>query len=141
MGEEHYVKQGEYLAQIARAHGFADYRTIWDAPENQELKAKRKNPNVLYPGDKVFIPDRETREETRPTRKKHRFELQGERLHLRIVLLGLDKKPLKGHECTLAVAGDTEEVTTKADGLLEMRILETATEGKLLDKDRPEASF
>ena len=62
MGKNHYVEQGEYLAQIARSYGFVDYNTIWDAPENQGLKDKRKNPNILFPGDKLFIPDKETKD-------------------------------------------------------------------------------
>jgi hypothetical protein len=51
MGTCHSVVQGEYLSKIARSYGFADYKTIWDAAENKHLKAQRKNPNILYPGD------------------------------------------------------------------------------------------
>ncbi len=137
MGQTHYVKQGEYLAQIARSYGFADYKTIWDAPENSDLKEKRKNPNVLFPGDKLFIPDRETREESRATEARHKFELQGEPLQLRIVLLGLNNKPLQGHECTLNVEGESKEITTKSDGLLKREIPTNAATGRLLDRGKP----
>ena len=39
---EHIVRQGEHLARIARQHGFSDYQTIWDHPENAQLKQKRE---------------------------------------------------------------------------------------------------
>lgn len=141
MGKYHTVEQGEYLAMIARNYGFASWKTIWDAAENQELKDKRKNPNILFPGDKVFIPDKETREETRATEKKHKFELQSEPLKVRIVLLGLKNKPLEGHECTLTVEGVSEKITTKADGKLEMTVSEKAAQGRLADLGRPGPQF
>ena len=131
------VKQGDYLSKIARAYGFADYQTIWDAPENQKLKDRRKNPNILYPGDELVIPDKETKEESRPTEKRHKFELQGDKLMLRIVLLDLDKKPMSGCNCMLIVETDNKDFTTKSDGLLEEDISEKATTGKLLDKGKP----
>jgi hypothetical protein len=137
MGQYHTVAQGEFISLIARSHGFADYKTIWDAPENSDLKAERKNPNVLFPGDQVFIPDKKLGEETRSTEGKHRFELQGHKLMLRIKLEGLKKEPLTGHECTLAVAGDPEAFTTDGDGIIEKEIPALAGQGQLVDRGKP----
>src|SRR5437016_6321963 len=125
MGKTHIVVQGEFLSKIARAYGFASHLTIWDAPENKDLKEKRQNPNILFPGDKLFIPDKETKEESRPTERKHKFELQGEKLMLRIVLMGLKNKPLEGHECTLIAEGNRKDITTRTDGLLQEDIPES----------------
>ena len=136
MAKTHIVEQGDYLSKIARTFGFVDYKTIWDAPENKDLKEKRKNPNVLFPGDELVIPDKEIREESRATEKKHKFELQTEPLHLRIVLLGLDKKPLDSHECILTVDGEPNDITTPSDGRLDEEIFEQAAAGKLLDKGK-----
>jgi hypothetical protein len=57
MAIDHTVVQGEYLSKIARNYGFSDYRTIWEHPKNAALKQARQNPNVLFPGDRLFIPD------------------------------------------------------------------------------------
>jgi nucleoid-associated protein YgaU len=57
MAIDHTVVQGEYLSKIARSYGFSDYRTIWEHPKNAALKQARQNPNVLFPGDRLFIPD------------------------------------------------------------------------------------
>ena len=137
MGQYYYIKQGDHLSRVARENGFADFHTIWDAAENKDLKDKRKNPNILFPGDKVFIPDKETKEESRTTEKKHKFELQGDPLQLRIVLMGLKNKPLKGHDCILTVEGDATEVITSSDGLVRKVIPENTQTGKLLDRGEP----
>ena len=47
------VKPGDHLAKIAANHGISSYLTLWTAGDNAELRAKRKNPNVLFAGDVV----------------------------------------------------------------------------------------
>jgi N-acetylmuramoyl-L-alanine amidase len=141
MAKTHTVAQGEFLAKIARNYGFTNWQTIWDAPENKDLKDKRKNPNILFPGDKLVIPDKETREETKATEQKHKFELQTEPLKVRIVLMGLKSKPLEGHECTLTIESDSEKITTKSDGKLEMTVTEKASQGRLVDLGKPGPQF
>lgn len=138
MGKTHFVVQGEYLSKIARAYGFADFQTLWDAPENKDLKEKRKNPNILYPGDKLFIPDKEIREEARATEKKHRFELLGENLMLRIKLMDYSNKPVAGHQCTLIVENDARDFKTQSDGMLEEEISTDQGSGKLLSRGKPD---
>src|ERR1035438_5291586 len=59
------VKQGDHLSRIADQFGFSDYRVIWDYAGNADLKAQRKNPHVLFPGDSVIIPDKEQRPQPR----------------------------------------------------------------------------
>jgi uncharacterized protein involved in type VI secretion and phage assembly len=49
------LRQGDYLAKLAFAHGF-DADKAWNDGKNAELKAKRKNPNILHPGDIVYFP-------------------------------------------------------------------------------------
>jgi len=57
MPTRHKVRQGECLASLAARYGIRDWRTIYDDPANDELQELRPNPNVLYPGDIVQIPD------------------------------------------------------------------------------------
>lgn len=52
----HVVQPGDRLSRIAFLHGYASTAAIWDAPENAELRGKRKNPEILMPGDRVFLP-------------------------------------------------------------------------------------
>ena len=54
----HRVKQGECLTSIAARYGFADWRAIYQHPNNAELRKKRPNPSLLFPGDALFIPEK-----------------------------------------------------------------------------------
>lgn len=56
MGAEYIVKKGDYLTKIAHDHGFDDWRTIYNSPENGAFKAKRPNPDLIHPGDRIIIP-------------------------------------------------------------------------------------
>lgn len=56
----HTVKQGETFCSIAKAHGCGDWHAVYDDQANADLRARRRNPNVLDPGDVVTIPDSAT---------------------------------------------------------------------------------
>jgi hypothetical protein len=53
--EPHVVGQGEYLTAIAYARGVT-VDGIWNDPANASLRAVRANPEVLAPGDVVYVP-------------------------------------------------------------------------------------
>ena len=50
------VKQRDYVDSIADQYGF-DPEEVWNDDKNKTLKEKRKSPNILAPGDVLFIPD------------------------------------------------------------------------------------
>ncbi len=129
------VKQGEHLSRIAHQYGFADYRTIWEHPNNAALKNKRKNPNVLFPGDQVFIPDKQEKGESCATTKRHRFQVARPPLKLRIVVKDFDDQPVANTECELEVEGAVYKLKTNAQGLIEKEIPRTAERGKLTIPD------
>jgi N-acetylmuramoyl-L-alanine amidase len=135
MPTEHVVKQGEHLSQIAKQYGFFDYRRIWDHPQNAALKALRQNPNVLFPGDRLHVPDKELKKETRPTGQRHVFRIPGSSLMLRFRVKTLDKEPAANVACELEVDGATVQLTANADGEVERRIPATARGGKLIVRD------
>jgi N-acetylmuramoyl-L-alanine amidase len=113
------VKQGDYISSIAAENGFTDYRIIWDHGQNAELKQKRQNPNVLFPGDRLFIPDREEKHEPCPTDQKHIFKARRSTLRLRLILEDFYEEPIAGVPCDLVVRGDTRRVTTDGTGKLD----------------------
>ncbi len=125
MSSYHTVAQGEHLSSIAKKYGFSSYKTIWDHSQNAELKNKRQNPNVIFPGDRLFIPDREEKTESRNTEKKHRFELKREKLKLRLVLEDLYEKPIANAKCELHVEGEQFKLTTDGQGKIERDIKPT----------------
>lgn len=52
------VKQGDYLARIAFLRGF-DADEVWGDARNDELRALRPDPDLLAPGDILFVPGRD----------------------------------------------------------------------------------
>jgi hypothetical protein len=129
------VKQGDYLPKIAAENGFYDYLTIWDHAENKQLKDKRKNPNVLAPGDDLFIPDKTLKQESGATGKTHRFKVKPGKLLLRLVLEDLYWKPIANAKCELHVDGALFQVVSLADGKIETEIPATAQQAELVVKD------
>ena len=129
MPKVHVVEQGEHLSDIAARHGFSSFRVIWDHPENAELKKKRKNPNILFPGDRLFIPDKELREEARPVDQLHRFEAVREELQLRVKVLDLTDKP-EGGPCFL-VAGGVPNPMAENDNVFEDFIQSDVKEARM----------
>jgi hypothetical protein len=131
MATQHTVKQGEYLSRIAAGYGFQDYRAIWNHPNNAKLAKLRKTPNVLFPGDVLFIPDKQIKKEMIPTEKVHRFRLSVPSLKLRIVIKDYHNQAISNADCELEVEGVLHKVRSDAQGLIEHEILRTAEEGKL----------
>jgi hypothetical protein len=76
---------GDCVSSIAIAHGF-DWASVWDHPQNTDLRRRRRTANILQPGDRVFVPEREVKRESGATQKRHIFSMKGvpARLRLRI---------------------------------------------------------
>jgi N-acetylmuramoyl-L-alanine amidase len=131
----HVVQQGEHLASIAEKYGFVDYRTIWDHAQNRELKQKRQDPNILFPGDEVFIPDRNPKEYEGETEQRHTFQVKKRPLKLRLVLRDFTNQPLAQAQCELQVAGASHALTADGDGKIEQTIPPSAADATLTVRD------
>jgi len=125
------ITQGDHLSGIAQKFGFANFETIWNHGNNQALKNKRKDPHVLYPGDQLFIPDRNMKTVSVPTTKVHRFRTTSKPLLLRIALKDFDDKPIANTPCELDVEGKVQKLTTDGKGQIEAKIPKTAQKGTL----------
>ena len=126
------IRQGDHVSRIATAFGFTGHNGIWNHPNNADLKSARQTPHVLLPGDKLFIPDRETREEPRPTDKRHQFVAHRDSLMLLIALQDNDFEPISGANCELRVESDTVTRATDSSGLLQKPIKSTDANGSLV---------
>jgi hypothetical protein len=126
----HTVSQGECISSIAWQHGFFP-NTIWNDPANGALKSARRDPNVLYPGDVVFIPEKQIKQVDAVTEKKHTCVLKGVPAKLRLRILDGDV-PRANAKYKLAVDGRWFEGTTDGDGKLEHTIPPGAQRGYLL---------
>ena len=136
----HVIRQGDHISAVARRYGFADWGTIWRHAENAELREKRPNPHVLSPGDRLFVPDLEAREESGDTTERHRFRVLGKDLKLRLRLLDFDNEPLRDTECDLHVSAERHRLHTDSDGFVE-HVVPRDTKQVLLTFGDPEVPF
>jgi putative peptidoglycan binding protein/LysM domain-containing protein len=136
MANYHTVAQGEHLSSIAKKYGFSTYKTIWDHGQNADLKSKRQNPNVIFPGDRLFIPDKIEKIEARGTEAKHRFELKTEKLRLRLVLEDQYEKPIANAPCELHIENDIRHVTSDGQGKIEQEIPSNAERARLIIRSK-----
>jgi hypothetical protein len=130
MSETHIVQAGEYMETIAEKFGFRDYHTIYDHPNNKDFKTLRPNPHILYPGDKVFIPDIDAGQKPADTDKKHKFVIKSQKIKL-IVYIRRNGKPFANQKYTLKVGKETITGTTGTDGLIKKDIPVGEPEGVL----------
>jgi len=130
MPTQHVVTQGECFSSIATQAGIP-WKTLWQHPDNADLKKKRLDPNVLYPGDIVTIPDKVLRSESCPVDASHKFVKSSEPTHIKIRLL-LDDEPRAGVPFELQVSGQSIKGTTDGDGFLQADIPPDAQSGVLL---------
>lgn len=127
---EYIVKQGDCLSSIADKYGLF-WEKIWNHPQNAKLKEKRKDPNILYPGDVIYIPDKEEKEETASTGQKHCFRRKGvpEKLELTLCLEG---EPRRNEDYELKINGKLIKGKTDGEGKVSISIPPGARRGKLI---------
>ena len=132
---EHTVLQGEHLSHIAQHYGFGDWRTIYYDPLNSEFRQKRPNPDVLYPGDRLNIPEKELKFIAARTEMIHRFVMTSRNLSLRIIVRDCAGHAVSRKRYRLEIGPDTSplvrEGITADNGLIEQAIPTDSREGRL----------
>ena len=127
---DYVVEQGDCLESIAVRSGHF-WQTIWNAPENRDLKAARRSPNILLPGDRLVIPEIRTKEVPGATDQRHRFRRKGvpSRLQLRVLIA---ERPRANEPFRLLIDGVLIEGSTDADGCIDLPIPPDAQRGELV---------
>lgn len=119
MAKQYTVKQGDHLSGIAADNGFTDFHSIWDHPQNAELRSSR-NPHILFPGDSIYIPDPEEKSATGATGMVHIFKVNKPALFLRLRILDIVARPLANALCELGVRpGKMVSKKTEETGVVE----------------------
>ncbi|MFO1063535.1 MAG: LysM domain-containing protein [Pirellulales bacterium] len=117
---KHVVQEGDCLSKIAKHYGFT-WKKLWDYGPNATLKAKREDPNLLYPGDIVVIPEKSPKMESKGTNQKHTFKKRTELPTFQIRLL-FEGAPLANFDAELTFQSPSWSATktgkTDSDGNL-----------------------
>jgi hypothetical protein len=140
-GGWHTVQQGETLIGLARAYGVFDWRIIWNHAENAPLRRQRVNPQILGPGDRVFIPPPAPVEYEVAIDQKHTFRLKKPReTFVTLTLKDETGEPLANQRYELKLGETVLSGSTGSDGLVSHPAPAGVTEGTIkvwIDPDNP----
>ena len=109
------VVQGDHGPKLAFLNKLENWKTIWDDGKNATLKTDRPASELLLPGDQMWIPPAEKKEDNKETGKLHPYVQQETTVKLQMRLLDGQHKPYKATECKITVDTDAE-VTKTTDG-------------------------
>lgn len=118
----HIVDQGDWLSKLARWYGFPRWEPIWEHAKNSRLRAKRKSPNVLFPGDAVYIPAVEPKTIAGSTERRHRFRVRSQGIVYKTTLFDGEGQPRPNTPYKLVVGDMVHEGETNDQGILEHQI-------------------
>lgn len=123
------IRQGQCIECIAFEYGFFP-KTIWDHPDNTELKTLRRDHNVLQSGDVIVVPDLRQRYENAVTEKRHRYRRKGVPSRF-ILVLEEGGEPRANERYVLWIDGESREGKTDQNGALSESISPGAQKGRL----------
>jgi hypothetical protein len=118
----HVVEQGECLLSLAARFGFADWRTIYGAAENEALRKARPNGDLLHPGDEVFVPELPKNSDACESDQVHTFTVKRPKVKLRVTLLDDQDAPIADKRFVIEAEGFRREGRTTAEGLIDERV-------------------
>jgi len=127
----HNVSQGECISSIASKYGFT-IQTIVNHSPNEELKRKRPNLNILFPGDQVFIPEIRIEKTSGATGQMHRFVLKQTPVkRLRLAMEDAEGNRLSNCSFELQIGERMERGKTTGNGMIEKDVPVDLTEATL----------
>ena len=135
----HTVEPGETIQTIAKDYGFRQWRRIFEHPQNRRLREERPNPEVLAPGDTVFVPELEPKSEPARVDEETVFVLAKVRRQLVLSLRDADGAGLAGTPYTLRVDETEHHGVVDAQGRIRHDIAVEARSGTLaleVDEDQ-----
>jgi len=129
------VKQGDCMLSIAEDCGLL-WETIWNHPDNAQLKQLRKDPNILFPGDVVTVPEKDLRVESAQTEKVNKFVVKTPQAQVRLRLLDFKRRPRANLAYTATVDGVLSSGRSDGDGYITLAVAPNAREVKLAVTER-----
>lgn len=135
---KHVVEEGEGITFIAAEYGFLP-DTIWNMPENADLRQQRKQPEQLQPGDVVFVPDvRRLKDHPVPPGEAAKLVRKGIAPQLNMKLLDDKGEPRANEPYTMQVGTSLISGTTDAEGWVRQTVTPSMKSATLFLKNGAE---
>ena len=125
---EYEIKPGDWFAKIVKREGYGDFwRPIFSHAGNKAFRSECPDPNLLIPGKKCILPEKEGREESRQSDARSRFKKKAQKSELHLVILRPNGQALKSAKYKLVfhgpgVEGQTVEKKTDGSGAIKCEI-------------------
>ena len=136
MATTHSVRQGESLISLSKRYGIPVDKII-NHSDNRRLRERKRNEGILFPGDRITIPDREIREIDGSTEQRHRFRYKTGNARLKLRLLKEDE-PRANEPYRLIIEGRDLRGNLDNEGRLEVQIPADAHQAVLMLGERGE---
>jgi hypothetical protein len=113
--EPYVVKQGDYLTKLAHVHGF-DAEAVWGHEKNRALREAGRDPDILAPGDILYIPRKPRPELPLATGTTNRYRARVPRIDVKLVLRDAEGSPMADEVYRVEGLGAPQEGKTGPDG-------------------------
>ena len=117
----HVIRQGEYVTQLAHRLGVPPDE-LWSSAENDELRQRRSDRDMLQPGDVIQVPDREERRVEIHAGATNRYRARVPKVPVRVVLRDGAGRPLTGLHYAVRGGGRSIEGTTDGEGAVSFTV-------------------
>lgn len=125
------IAEDDSVESVAYRHGHIP-DTVWNHPENAELRQRRRSMHVLQIGDRVFVPPITPKQVPCATDQRHVFR----RIAVPSVLplrLAVGGEPIANRPCRIELPGRPPlETHTDADGFVEVPVMPDAGSGVIV---------
>lgn len=116
------VRQGDYLARLAYRLAF-DANTVWADGKNASLRGYRDDPNILAPGDVLYVPDDGLagKPAATPVTTGTTNDFVASPPSITVKVRFLDEE-LRSQPCTVAELPGRVDLQTDGDGILSLAL-------------------
>ena len=125
------IKQGDYLTKLAFTLGF-DASVVWRDAANKALKDRRPDPDLLCPGDVLFVPDRAPRAIPLATHAVNRLAATVPTVKIDLSFQNRVTGPLANEPYVIAGLADDQSGVTDSNGRVTFEAPVTAREVEII---------
>jgi len=128
------IRQGDHLSRLAATMGF-DADEIWNHERNSELREQRGDPDVLAPGDILYVPEPEECRLELTAKTSNRFEAEIPMIRIDTTL-GYGGQPLANEPYEVRGVGEPRQLTSDGQGRANFEVPATTRQVTLFLPDQ-----